>query len=575
MKPYLFCVLLAALSAGVRGEETVEAPAAEAPAPDAAATDSPITDRLPSVELSPALFYQFLLAEIAGGRGEVTLASDTYLKLATTTRDPRVAKRAAEVALYSRRPDVALAAAKLWSELEPDSIQAQQMVTSLLAAVGKPEDLAEHVSRQLAAAKGNVGPILLQLNRMLARHDDKEVVRRLVFEVTDPYLDIAEAHFARAQAAASVNDRVVAGAEIDRALALRPNWEHAALIRVQLLNDTAAAVTFLGRFVDANPAAREARMAYARALVSERSYGLAREQFDKLLAAAPNDVDVVYAVAVLSAQLKDLDRAEKHFKALLTLGYSDSNNVRIYLGQIAEERHQWNDALAWYGRVTAGEQYLAARGRAAHVLMQQKKLDEARRFLEESTASTVEERDQLLILEAQMLRDAGRADDAYAVLEGGLAQRPDEPDLLYEAALTAEKTGKTDVLERHLRRLIEIKPDHAHAYNALGYSLADRNERLDEAQSLIDKALQLAPEDPFILDSKGWLQFRRGDGAAALDTLQKAFAVRADPEIAAHIGEVLWSLGRRDDARKTWAEAMKASPDNEMLVGTVKRVSRP
>ena len=570
MKPYLFCVLLAALSMGVRGEEM-----ADAPPPDTPGTDTPATDRLPNVELTPTLFYQFLLAEIAGGRGDVVLASDSYLKLAETTRDPRVAKRAAEVALYSRRQDVALAAAKLWSQLEPDSIQAQQMVTSLLAAVGKPEDLAEHVSRQLAAAKGNVGPILMQLNRMLARHEDKVVVRRLVFEVTDPYLNIAEAHFARAQAAAGADDKAAAAAEIDRALALRPTWEHAALVRVQLMSDMAEAVKFLGRFVEANPAAREARMAYARALVSERSYGPAREQFDKLLAADPNDVDVVYAVAVLSAQLKDFDRAGKHFKDLLALGYSDSNSVRIYLGQIAEERQHWDEALAWYGGVTAGEQYLAARSHAAHLLMQQKRFDEARRFLQESTASTVAERDQLLILEAQMLRDAGRAEDAYAVLEGGLAQRPDEPDLLYEAALAAEKTGKNDVLERNLRRLIEIKPDHAHAYNALGYSLADRNERLDEAQSLIDKAVQLAPEDPFILDSKGWLQFRRGDGAAALDTLKKAFAIRADPEIAAHIGEVLWSLGRKDDARNTWAEAMKASPDNEVLVGTVKRVSRP
>jgi tetratricopeptide (TPR) repeat protein len=257
------------------------------------------------------------------------------------------------------------------------------------------------------------------------------------------------------------------------------------------------------------------------------------------------------------------------------LGYNDANTVRIYLGQIAEERRRWDDALTWYEKVTAGDQYIAARSRAAHVLVQQNRLDEARKLLQESTASSVDERDQLLILEAQLLRDAGRVDEAYAVLEGGLAQRPDQPDLLYEAALTAEKSGKNDVLERNLRRLIEIKPDHAHAYNALGYSLADRNVRLDEAASLIDKALQLAPEDPFILDSKGWLQFRLGDGSAALDTLKKAFAIRADPEIAAHIGEVLWSLGRRDDARKAWNDAIKASPDNEVLMGTVKRYEKP
>jgi Flp pilus assembly protein TadD len=170
-----------------------------------------------------------------------------------------------------------------------------------------------------------------------------------------------------------------------------------------------------------------------------------------------------------------------------------------------------------------------------------------------------------------MVRDAGRPADAYGVLADGLVAQPDQPDLLYEAAMMAEKAGKPDAVEPTLRRLIAVRPDHAHAYNALGYSLADRNERLDEAQQLIEKALQLAPEDPFILDSKGWVLYRRGDTRGALEVLKKAFALRADPEIAAHLGEVLWALGRKDEARETWGEAMKASPSNEVLVGTVRK----
>ncbi len=560
MKRRLLCALLATLALLARADDSE----------DKAATES-----LPKQDLTPAILYQFLLAEIAGSRGEVGLASEAYLKLAEATRDPRVARRAAEIALYSQRQDAALAAARLWVELDPQSTQARQMMTTLLAVVGRPEELASHVSQQLATAGANIGSLLMQLNRMLARQDDKLLVRRMVDQVTEPYLGVAEAHFARAQAAHGAGDKTAALAEIDHALTLRPDWEHAALIRVQLMADTPQAAKFLGTFVAANPNARDARLAYARALVSERSFGLAREQFDKLLAANPDDADIVYAVAVLSVQLNDLDRAETHFKNLIARGYAEGNTVRIYLGQIAEERKRWDEALTWYGQVTAGDQYLAARTRAAHVLVRQNKLAEARLLLQESVATTVDERDQLLILESQMLREAGRVDDAYAVLQGGLALRPDQPDLLYEAALTAERTGKNDVLERNLRRLIELKPDHAHAYNALGYSLADRNERLDEAQSLIEKALQLAPEDPFILDSKGWILFRRGDGNGALDVLKKAFAIRADPDIAAHIGEVLWSLGRQEEARKTWGDAVKISPDNEALAGVIKRFGKP
>ena len=207
----------------------------------------------------------------------------------------------------------------------------------------------------------------------------------------------------------------------------------------------------------------------------------------------------------------------------------------------------------------------------AGVLARIGRIDEARRGLHEATATGPRDRAQLVLGEAQILREAGRLAEAYDVLEGGLAALPGQADILYEAALAADKIGKLDVSERYLRELIKITPDNAHAYNALGYSLADRNERLEEAQQLIDKALQLSPDDPFILDSKGWVLFRKGDSGGALDVLKKALALRADPEIAAHCGEVLWALGRRDEALKTWTEAAKSSPGNEALTATIKR----
>jgi tetratricopeptide (TPR) repeat protein len=411
------------------------------------------------------------------------------------------------------------------------------------------------------------------LNRTLHRYADKKAVQRIIEQVTSPYVGVAEAHFARAQAAQAANEAGTAIEEIDRALALRPDWEQAALMRAQLLFPRGAGevTAYLSQFVAANPKALEARLIYARALVSERRYTDARREFAELLAAHPDNGDVIYAMAVLSIQLNELAEAETHLKRLVEIDYPEINAARLYLGQIAEDTQRWGEALKWFGQVAPGDQYLAARLRMAHVLAKQGMLDDARRHLQETAAGSPKERIQLLVGEAQLLREAGRPADAFAVLDAGLATQPDQVDLLYETALAAERAGQPEVMERHLRRLIELRPDHAHAYNALGYSLADRNLRLDEAAQLVDKALELAPEDPYILDSRGWVLFRQGDSAGAAEVLKKAFGLRADPEIAAHLGEVLWALGRRDEAIDIWDKAAKASPGNETLTATIKR----
>jgi tetratricopeptide (TPR) repeat protein len=540
-------------------------------AQDAPDSPEPATTTLPKQELTPRILYEFLLAELAGSRGQVGVSLEAYMDLARSTRDPRIARRAAEIAMFARRYDAALEATRLWSEAAPESPQPRQMLIALQAATGRDADLEATLAPELAAAGKNVGVPLLQLNRALARYPDKKAAQALVDRLTAPYLGVSEAHFARAQAAHAANDTPRALTELDQAIALRPDWEPAVLARAQMTRDSGEATRILSKFVAANPAAREARLAYARNLVSTKQFAEARQQFKLLLADNPDNGDVVYAVAVLSLQLNDVAEAEKQLKRLIEMNHGESDAARLYLGQIAEERKQPEEALRWYGEVTSGSQYLPARLRVAQLLVRQQKLDEARRTLQETSAATPGERAQLLIAEAQLVRDAGRQNDAYTILTDALKSQPDQPDLLYEAAMMAEKLGKIDDAEPLLRHLIAVRPDHAHAYNALGYSLADRNTRLDEAQQLIEKALQLAPDDPFILDSKGWVLYRRGDLPGALDVLKKAFGLRADPEIAAHLGEVLWALGRKDDARQTWGEAMKTSPGNETLVGTVRK----
>ncbi|MGB7502907.1 MAG: tetratricopeptide repeat protein, partial [Azonexus sp.] len=228
-------------------------------------------------------------------------------------------------------------------------------------------------------------------------------------------------------------------------------------------------------------------------------------------------------------------------------------------------------ALEHFGQVTAGDQYIAARGRAAQILLQQGKPDEARELLRATRGSTPGEKTQLILAEAQLLREAGRDGEGYALLEAALAKQPDNPELLYETALTAERQGKPQVLEKHLGHLLKLKPDHAHALNAFGYSLTERNIRLAEAHKLITQALALAPQDPFIMDSMGWVLFRQGKLPEALKTLETAYGIKADPEIAAHLGEVLWTMGRKDDASRLMNEAAKKNPDSEVLAAALKK----
>lgn len=577
MKHRFLTVLLAAcFCGGVAHAEGLAAAGESEPEaagdPDTSASARAATrPNLPKLALTPEMLHQFLVAEIAGQRGHLALAVGAYRDLARTTRDPRVAQRAAEIALYARQYEPAIESARIWAELAPESQAARQMLASLLAASGRSDELAAHVSKMLAGEGARIGEALLRLPRIFSRNPDKAAVRRLIDQVTDPYLGIAEAHFTRAVAAFEAQDALRAQIESQRALSLRPDWEQAALLHAQVTANRAEAIEDLARFVEANPKANEARLTLARLLVSERRYEQARRHFGTLLSGNPDNPDIIYAVAVLSLQLNEPSLAEGHLRRLVELGYAESNAAKLYLGQIAEERRRWDEAVRWYAQVGAGEQYLPAQMRMATALVQMGKLDDARAALRLASAANPRERAQLTIAEAQLLREANRHPEAFAVLEEGLAHQPGQPDLLYEAALVAEKIGRGDILERYLRQLIKQKPDHAHALNALGYSLADRNERLDEAQQLIDKALSLAPNDPFILDSKGWVLFRLGNAAGAVEALAKAYALRADPEIAAHLGEVLWIMNRRDEAEKTWADALRANPDNAVLAATIKK----
>ncbi len=533
-----------------------------------------LDERLPTQDLSEEVLYAFLLGEVALQRGSPGLAAQTYLDLARQTRDPRIARRAVEIANYARMPDFALEAARIWHEADAQSPQALQMVTALLVSARRVDEAEPFLAKLLTARGSNLPNGFMQLNRLLAGNPDKSANLRVVRRLAEPYATLPQAVFAVAQAAYAAGDDDLALREIRRASALQPDWEFAPIFESQVLQKKfpEQAERTLAGYLEKFPERREARLSYARLLVSNKRYAQARGEFEKLLAANPGNTDVIYAVGLLAYQLKDYGVAEGNLKKLLELGYRDENGVRFTLGQIAEEQKHWMRAIEWFESIGRGEHFVASRLRAAQALAKQGKLAEARAYLRRVATTADEQRVQLVIAEAQLLREANEPGEALVMLGQALERQPDQPDLLYDLALTAEKLSRFDLLESNLRKLIQIRPDHAHAYNALGYSLADRNERLPEARKLIERALELAPQDHFIVDSMGWVLYRQGDLKGAIEHLRRAYSSRPDGEIGAHLVEVLWMSGERDEAQRILEEALQAHPDNETLQKTIKRL---
>lgn len=523
--------------------------------------------------LTPEILYQFLLGEIAGQRGELKLAADAYTDLAFKTRNARIAQRATEVALFSRQTDQAMRAARLWLELEPDSAKAKQTWVSLLVGVGRLHDAKPHLQAMLEKGGRPVGEAFMQMHSLLSRSKDKRAVLDLMTELAGAYASVPEAHLAVAQSAWQAGQTEQAGQSLDEALRLRPNWEAVALFKGKVLQAKGepAVLDYWRGYLEQHPGAREVRMAYAQMLARADRLAEARNEFQTLLRDAPDNPDVHAAVGLLAMQMNDLDAAEANLKLAIEHGHGEPDTVRMYLGQLDEGRRRYEDALVWYRAIQDGKQVFEARMREAQVLAKLGRSEQALQLLRAQEAGDEAERVMLIQNEAQVLREAGDHAGAYAALDRGLVQLPDNPELLYDRAMAAEKVDRLDQVEKDLRKLIELRPEHAHAYNALGFTLADRTGRIDEAIALLGKALALAPEDPFILDSMGWALYKARRLEESVGYLRRALKGRDDPEIAAHLGEVLWQLGERDEARRIWQGSLKSHPDNERLRETLSR----
>jgi tetratricopeptide (TPR) repeat protein len=534
---------------------------------------------VPEVPITGALMSQLMAAELAAQQGDLGSAYAIYLKLARETRDPRLARRAAEIALQGRALQQSLEAAELWRQLAPSSREASQALALLYATSGRFDDAYAILAPELKSAS-NPALELSRLQRQLARSQDRKGAFGLLERLAQPYPRNADVRLVLGAGAQAAGMPERAAAEAKAALALQPDNERTVLAAVPLLQgtDRAAALDALKRLLERPDVSSEVRLAYARMLVADKQFAAARAQFELLQKAEPENPDLAYSLALLSIQGNLNSDARVHLQRYLALIENRPNDERdpdpayLYLAQIAEEEKLYAEALTWLRKIEGGDEYVPARVREASVLSKMQRPDEARKLLREVTVNSPDERLQVLLAEAQVLRESRNYEEAYKLLTEALQKTPDNAALLYDTAMTAEKLDRVDAMEGYLRRVIELRPDYAHAYNALGYTFADRNVRLAEALQLIEKAHQLAPEDAFILDSLGWVHYRLGDLPKARKYLEQAFEARPDPEVMIHLAEVLWVSGDQARARSLLREAGTKEPGNELLKSTIARL---
>ncbi|MFP5403574.1 MAG: tetratricopeptide repeat protein [Gammaproteobacteria bacterium] len=529
---------------------------------------------LPKQPLTPEILFKFLVAEVAGQRGAVALSQTTYLDLAQQTKDPRIARRAAEVAMYARDQAGALEATRIWAASDPESPRARQALAALLLGAGRFDEAEPLLRALLQQDRGNA---YLHLSALMGKPRDTEAALRLVERLAADAPELPEARFAVAQAASAAGRFDAAIQALQEADRLRPGWEPAALLRAQLHAKTsrAEALGFMREFLATYPAAREVRLAYARTLVTANQFTEARAEFVRLVNDYPGNPEVSLAAGLLSLQMGDYSLAQAYLDKTLEANPRDPDTVHYYLGQAAEQMKAFDRALEHYGEVGAGAHLVPARARQAALLARLGKRDQAQALLAATRGENDAQNVRLIQAQAELLREYKEHASAFELLSSGLKRFPDAADLLYDRAMVAEKLGKLDVLETDLRRVIVLRPEDAQAYNALGYTLADRTDRIAEAVELLDKALSLAPDDPFILDSVGWAQYRSGNLVRAQEYLERAYKARPDPEIAAHLGEVLWVRGLHDAAGQVWRSSIKAHPQNELLLETLQRFKQP
>jgi tetratricopeptide (TPR) repeat protein len=533
-------------------------------------------------EANAEFVFKYLAAEVAGQKGELGISTQLFYDLAKSSRDVRLAERAAKVAMYSKNAQAALETAKLWVELDANSTEAQQAAVQIYVINGD-FNAAKPLLQKLLANTETQSNGFLYLNTLFSHQANRNTVLQLVQDLAAPYKQLAEAHFSVAQAAFQANNLSLALKESTLANQLKPHWEIAAIQQADILYSTSPdhAISFYRNFLGDNADANDARLNLARMLIKQSRFNEAKPELVKLSKLANSNPEILVVVGLLFVQSNQFNDAEKYFLQALDSEIKNKDPIYLYLGQIAEKNKNDTEAINWYNKVQQlatnknnqqNDHYLDAKLSAANVINRSQGADIAIKMLDDLENLSDIQLAQVITAQANILAQSKRHQESFELLGKAVANMPNTSELIYEYAMSAERVQQYTVLETQLRLLIKIKPTFAQAYNALGYSFADRNVKLEEANRLIAKALELSPGDHYIMDSMGWVQYRLGNLDKAYEYLNKAYNLQNDSEIAAHLGEVLWKQGKHDEASKIWDEGLKANPQNETILKTIKKL---
>jgi tetratricopeptide (TPR) repeat protein len=526
--------------------------------------------------------FKYLVAEVAIQRGELGLAAQLFLDLAKAKRDVKIAERATQLAIYTQNTNTGLAASNLWMELNPDALEPRQTATQILVMAGNLGAAKPHLEKLLSKEETRANGFLF-LNTLLENQTDKAAVLLLVQNLAQPYPKLAEAHLTVSQAAFHAQMPELALKEIMVANQLKSNWELGAIQQAEILYQQSPekAINFYRQFLSNNAQANDARLNLVKMLVSQKKFKDAQPELKKLAKAAEKKPELLALVGMLAIQSNAIDDAENYLKQALNSAFKDKELIYLYLGQLAEKKQKTDEALNWYSQIQApsadlndplkSSHYLEAQMSSALIIARTKGVDAAISLLDELQNLSTTQLSLVIQTQANLLMQAKRFQEGFDLLDKAVINLPENAELIYDHAMAAERLEKFEVVEAQLRKLIKLKPNFSQAYNALGYSFADRNIHLEEAYQLIEKALSFNPNDHFVMDSMGWVNYRLGKLDQAAQHLMAAYNIQADTEIAAHLGEVLWQQGKLKEAEKIWGDALKAAPDNEVLLKTIKQ----
>jgi tetratricopeptide (TPR) repeat protein len=569
----------------------------------AGAADKPAGPMISNSVLDRQLFEQILVGELELRSGDFSSAFQAMLVAARRTRDEQLYKRAADIAVQAHAGEDALTAVKIWRTDLPQSLDAHRYLIQLLVVLNKVSETAEPIGsliRLTPAAERN--PLIANVSRFFSRATDRKQAAEAVDEALKPFADLpahrsaVDVGMARGWLGAQEPARALE--LLQRAQAQDPASEAPTLLALEMLPGTPAAEAIVTSYVQAKPASNGIRMVYARVLSNSQRYADAIVQLDAVTKNDPKLSPPWLTLGALHLELhqpKEATTALLRYVALVEAAPAAASAVQpagaaaddedapptperaltqawLMLSQAAEQQNDFKGAERWLSKVENPQRALEVLSRRASLMARQGKLKEARELIRKAPEKGEDDARAKVLAEVQLQREAKQWGDANNVLAGASQKYPDDVDLLYEQSMMAEKLNRVDEMERLLRRVIELKPDHHHAHNALGYSLAERNIRLPEAKALIQKALEIAPGEPFITDSLGWVEYRMGHRDEALRLLRGAYHARPDPEIAAHLGEVLWINGQRDEARRVWREGRSKEPSNDVLRETLARL---